>query len=100
MTITLDPVRTQHEARDDLRELLRRFGDEVKTRGKRQAQIANDSWLDESYVSRLLSGERANPSRDALILLSAFGLELLVEEVDELLMAADYKPLVLPASIR
>ena len=100
MTTTLDPVRVQHEARDDLRELLRRFGDEVKTRGKRQAQIASDSWLDESYVSRLLSGERANPSRDALILLSAFGLELSVEGVDELLMAADYKPLVLPASIR
>jgi len=27
-------------------------------------------------------------------------LELAVEEVDELLIAADYKPLVLPASLR
>jgi hypothetical protein len=51
-------------------------------------------------VSRLLSGDRDNPSRDALILLGSWGLELAVEEVDELLMAADYKPLVLPASLR
>ena len=29
-----------------------------------------------------------------------WGSGLRVEEVDELLMAADYKPLVLPASIR
>ena len=46
------------------------------------------------------SGERANPSRDALILLGAFGLELPVPEVDELLLAADYKQLVLPQSLR
>ena len=39
-------------------------------------------------------------SRDALLLLGGWGLELAVEEVDELLMAADYKPLVLPASLR
>jgi transcriptional regulator with XRE-family HTH domain len=100
MTTTLDPVRVQQIARDNLTELLRRSGDEAKLRGKRQAKIAHDSWLDESYVSRLLSGERVNPSRDALILLSAFGLELPVEGVDELLIAADYKPLVLPASLR
>jgi hypothetical protein len=43
---------------------------------------------------------RVNPSRDALILIGAFGLELAVHELDEVLMAADYKPLVLPASIR
>jgi hypothetical protein len=52
-------------------------------------QISRDAWLDESYVSRLFSGERSNPSRDALVLLGAWGLELAVEEVDELLMAAD-----------
>jgi hypothetical protein len=99
-TTTFDPVRVQHEARDDLRELLTRHGDEVRAHGKRQSQIARDAWLDESYVSRLLSGERDHPSRDALILLGAFGLELPVEDVDELLMAADFKPLVLPASLR
>lgn len=67
---------------------------------KSQADIARDSWLNESYVSRLLSGERTNPSRDALILLGAFGLELPVPDVDELLLAADYKQLVLPQSLR
>ena len=67
---------------------------------KSQADIARDSWLNESYVSRLLSGERTNPTRDALILLSAFGLDLVVPDVDEILLAADYKQLVLPQSLR
>ena len=70
----------------------------IRPLGKSQAQIARDAWLDESYVSRLLSGERVNPSRDALLLLSGWGLGLTVEETDELLMAADYKPLILPSS--
>lgn len=69
-------------------------------RNRPQADVARDSWLNESYVSRLFSGERANPSRDALILLSAFGLRLSVPEVDEILLAADYKQLVLPQSLR
>lgn len=67
---------------------------------KSQAAIARDAWLDESYVSRLFSGERFHPSRDALILLSAFGLELPVEDVDEILLVADYKPLALPQTLR
>ena len=46
-------------------------------------------------MSRLLSGERDNPSRDALLLLASWGLGLAVEETDELLVAADYKPLIL-----
>jgi hypothetical protein len=71
-----------------------------RARGKTQAQIARDSWLGDSYVSRLLSGERLNPSRDALVLLGCWGLELRVDEMDELLIAAEYKPLVLPATIR
>jgi len=50
-------------------------------------------------VSRLLTGERHNPSRDALTLLGAFGLELKVPELDELLLTADYKPLALPTAI-
>ncbi len=63
---------------------------------KNQAQIARDAWLDESYVSRLISGQRENPSRDALLLLAGWGLGLSAEETDKLLLAADYKPLVFP----
>jgi len=98
---TLDPIRVQPVDGESLTELLQKYGERVRRlKGKIQAQISRDAWLDESYVSRLFSGERANPSRDVLVLLGSWGLELAVEEVDELLMAADYKPLVLPASIR
>ena len=83
--------------RSPLTELLIEIREKIN---KSQAEIARDSWLNESYVSRLFSGERTNPSRDALILLGAFGLELPVPEVDELLLAADYKQLVLPQSLR
>ena len=100
MTI-LDPIRVQPVNGESLTALLQKYAERVRLRkGKTQAQIARDAWLDESYVSRLFSGERVNPSRDALTLLGAWGLELAVEEVDELLMAVDYKPLVLPASLR
>ncbi len=98
---SLDLKRFEVKPGESLSDLLRKFSDKLRFRkGKKQAEIARDAWLDESYVSRLISGERANPSRDALILLGAFGLELPVHELDEVLMAADYKPLVLPASIR
>ena len=91
----------QRVAGDSLTDLLRKYSDRLRFRQqKRQADIARDCWLDESYVSRLISGERVNPSRDALILLAGWGLELAVHEVDEVLMAADYKPLVLPQSLR
>ncbi|MEX2246947.1 MAG: helix-turn-helix transcriptional regulator [Dehalococcoidia bacterium] len=80
-----------------LTEVLRRHRDGAT---KSQAEIARDAWLDESYVSRLLSGERTSPSRDALILLAGFGLGLVVPDVDEVLLAADYKQLVLPQSLR
>lgn len=88
-------------ASDGLTFLLAKYAQRIRrTKGKSQAQIARDAWLDNSYVSRLLSGQRAKPSRDALILLGSWGLELPVDEVDELLIAADFRPLVLPASIR
>ena len=67
---------------------------------KSQAQIARDAWLDESYVSRLFSGERDRPSRDAVILLTGFGMGLSVPDVEEVLLAADYRQLVLPQSLR
>ena len=95
---TLDPTRIQHDRGESLSTLLRKHADAVLRQGKTQARIAGDSWLDESYVSRLLSGERDNPSRDALLLLAGWGLGLPVEETDELLLAADYKPLILLSS--
>ena len=95
---TLDPTRVRHTAGESLSALLRKHADRVLCNGKNQAQIARDAWLDESYVSRLFSGERDNPSRDALLLLTGWGLGLPVEETDEVLMAADYKPLILPSS--
>jgi hypothetical protein len=48
----------------------------------------------------LFTRESANPSRDALILLVALGMGLPVENLDEVLLAADYKPLALAASLR
>jgi hypothetical protein len=45
-------------------------------------------------------GERCHPSQDSLILLTAFGMHLSIDATDEVLMAADYKPLVLASAIR
>ena len=88
---SLNLARFQPVEGESLSGLLRKFSDRLRFRkSKNQAQIAGDAWLDESYVSRLISGERAHPSRDALILLGAWGLELAVHELDEVLMAADY----------
>lgn len=47
-----------------------------------------------SYVSKLLSGEKYRPLRDVLIRLGAPGLELAVPDLDELLMAAEYLPIL------
>lgn len=85
------------DLRSPLTDLLQHFRSKVE---KSQAQIARDAWLDESYVSRLMSGERANPTRDAVILLAGFGLGLSVPDTSEVLLAADYKDLILPQSLR
>jgi transcriptional regulator with XRE-family HTH domain len=58
-----------------------------------QAEIARQTWLDESYVSRLVRGERTNPSRDTVLLIAAFGLGLALPDTEELLLAAGYRPL-------
>jgi transcriptional regulator with XRE-family HTH domain len=99
MEVTMNQAhrRWQRPAPLPVTELLQRHRLAVQ---RSQAEIARDAWLDESYVSRLISGERTNPSRDALILLSAFGLRLPVPDVEEILLAADYKGLVLPQSLQ
>ncbi len=71
-----------------------------RRQNKLQADIARDTLLDESYISRLFSGERVHPSRDALISLCTIGLGLGLPETDEILLAADYRPLALPQSLR
>ena len=68
--------------------------------------LARRSWLDISYVSRLAHlpcdplnprygdrGEKRRPSRDTVIRLG-LAMQLPIEDVDELLLAAGYAPLV------
>ena len=95
--MTNTPLQSRFEVGTTLTQLLRRHRARLN---KSLADVARDCWLDESYISRLFSGERTNPSRDALILLAVFGVGLCLEETDELLLAADYKPLALPTSLR
>ena len=95
--MTNTPLQSRFEVGTTLTQLLRRHRARLN---KSLADIARDCWLDESYISRLFSGERTNPSRDALILLAVFGVGLCLEETDELLLAADYRPLALPTSLR
>jgi transcriptional regulator with XRE-family HTH domain len=77
-------------------ELIRQGIEKAKRNfGKTQEEIARDSCLSRHYVKALAQGRRARASRDALILLGAWGLELSIAEVDELLVAMDFKPLTL-----
>jgi hypothetical protein len=68
--------------------------------------LARRSWLDISYVSRLVHlpcdplnprhggrGEKRRPSRDTVIRLG-LAMQLPIEDLDELLLAAGYAPLV------
>jgi transcriptional regulator with XRE-family HTH domain len=91
------PLQSRIEVGTPLTQLLRRHRARLD---KSQADIARDCWLDESYISRLFTGERTSPSRDALILLAVFGIGLQLAETDEILLAADYKPLALSASLK
>ena len=62
--------------------------------GKSQAEISRGCWLDESYLSRLFSGEKTSPSRDVVILVVGYGMGLSVAETDEALLAADFRQIV------
>jgi transcriptional regulator with XRE-family HTH domain len=94
MMNTAQHVRTN--ARSSFTEALQTYRAQTS---KSQADISRDAWIDEGYLSKLLSGEKDNPSRDALIRLATFGLDLPVEGVDDLLLAAGYAPLVSPRSL-
>jgi hypothetical protein len=78
----------------------------VHRSGLSLSALARRSWLDISYVSRLVHlpcdplnprlderGERRRPSRDTVIRLG-LAMRLNLEDMDELLLAAGYAPLV------
>ena len=65
--------------------------------GKSRYKIAQYSGLDGSYVHRLESGEKRNPSRDTVMKLG-FALvagcsEVTMDDVNALLLAAGYAPI-------
>lgn len=66
-----------------------------KTR-KSKYKVSQYSGIDQSYILRLETGEKANPSRDVVLMLS-LGLVhdsdvVGIDDVDELLLAAGYAP--------
>jgi transcriptional regulator with XRE-family HTH domain len=65
--------------------------------GKSRYRLAQYSGINEAYTLRLERGERANPSRDVVLML---GLALVessdsvgIWDIDELLLSAGYAPL-------
>ena len=97
------PDRAGGPADESFSECLSRY---VRRSGLSLSQLARRSWLDVSYVSRLVhlpcdplnprlddGGERRQPSRDTVIRLG-LAMQLSMEEMDELLLAAGYAPLV------
>lgn len=61
---------------------------------KSQADMARDAWIDPGYLSKLLSGEKVNPSRDLVVRLAVYGLQLSRYDTDDLLLEAGFAPLV------
>ncbi len=54
-----DPARVQPLRATALNDMLWKYFEKVRFgRDKRQAAISQDAWLDESYVSRLISCQR------------------------------------------
>ena len=63
---------------------------------KSKYRVAQYSGIDQSYILRLENGEKANPSRDVVLML-AFALArnsdaVGIDDVEELLWAAGYAP--------
>ncbi len=64
---------------------------------KSRYRLAQYSGIDQSYIQRLETGEKNNPSRD-IVLLLAFALvensdSVSIDDVDFLLLAAGFAPL-------
>lgn len=62
--------------------------------GRSLNRIAQAALIDVAYLWRLRTGNKQRPSRDILIRL-ALALKLEPEDLDELLIAADYTPITL-----
>jgi transcriptional regulator with XRE-family HTH domain len=64
--------------------------------GKSRYRLAQYSGLDQAYIQRLETGERANPGRDVVMMLALALVEssdaVEVYDVDELLLSAGYAP--------
>ena len=77
------------------------FGERLKAlrvkAKKSRYRLAQYSGIDQAYLLRLESGERTNPSRDIVIMLSLALVEnserVTVHDIDELLLTAGYAPL-------
>ena len=80
---------------------MKRFSEVFRTLRRRaqksRYRIAQYSGIDQSYILRLETGEKANPSREVVLMLA---LALVhdsdsvgIHDVEELLMAAGYLPL-------
>jgi hypothetical protein len=76
---------------DGLPELLRAY---IGRDPRSLNRVAQAALLDVAYLWRLQAGEKRHPSRDVLIRLG-LALRLEPEELDELLVAADYAPITL-----
>jgi transcriptional regulator with XRE-family HTH domain len=81
----------QGASRDELAELIDAY---IERDGRSLNRIAQAALVDVAYLWRLRSGEKHRPSRDILIRLG-LALKLEPEELDELLIAADYAPITL-----
>jgi len=80
-----------HRAREGLAALVE---DYVARDGRSLNRIAQAARIDVAYLWRLRSGQKRRPSRDLLIRLG-LALKLDPEELDELLVAAEYVPITL-----
>ena len=109
MSIPSDPETWTRERRDEAGGVDESFtaclNRHIRRSGLSLSQLARRSWLDISYVSRLVNlecdplnprrgeGRGRQPSRDTVIRLG-IALQLPMEELDELLLSAGYAPLV------
>jgi transcriptional regulator with XRE-family HTH domain len=88
MTVIKVTVSVQREGLADL------VAGYVQRDGRSLNRIAMAALVDVAYLWRLRAGQKHRPSRDVLIRL-ALALRLEPEELDELLVAADYAPITL-----